>query len=46
MKNNYKYGEDFEMDQIRADANISKVLKGEVKRKKKVKKKSPLWKTP
>ena len=43
--NNYEYGEDFKLDEIRADVNLSKILKGKVKRKKKVKKKS-LWETP
>jgi hypothetical protein len=42
--NNYEYGEDFELDEIRADANISKILKGKAKRKKKVKK--SLWEMP
>jgi len=49
MKDNYEYGEDFEMDEIRANVNISKVCRGEVKRKKKVKKllnKFTAWKTP
>ena len=44
MKNKYEYGGDFEMDQLRADVNLKKVLKGKVKRKKKVNK--LLWKTP
>ena len=49
MKNNYTYGEDFEMDEIRASKNFTKVCKGKVKRKKKVKKlanKFTAWKTP
>ncbi len=41
MTNNYKYGEDFEMDELRASANISKILKGKAKRKKALKKKYP-----
>jgi len=45
MKNNYEYGEDFELDELRANVNISKMLKGKVKRKKKVKNKL-LWKIP
>jgi len=43
-ENNYEYGEDFELDELRANANISKILKGKVKRKKK--KNKPLWETP
>ena len=44
MKNEYKYGEDFELDELRANVNISKILKGKVKRKKE--KNKPLWETP
>ena len=46
MKNEYKYGEDFEMDELRASANISKILKGKAKRKKKVKKRPLALETP
>lgn len=44
MKNNYEYGEDFEMDELRANVNISKIIKGKVKRKNT--KKKLLWETP
>jgi len=44
MKNNYEYGEDFEMDELRTNVNISKIIKGKVKRKNT--KKKLLWETP
>jgi len=28
MTNDYKYGEEFELDEIRANVNLSKVIKG------------------
>ena len=44
MSDNYEYGEDFEMDELRANVNISKIIKGKVKRKNT--KKKLLWETP
>jgi len=48
MKNKYEYGKDFKLDELRANVNISKILKGRVKRKKRVKlsDKFTAWKTP
>lgn len=50
MKNKYEYGEDFELDELRANRNISKMLKGKTKRKvkgsKRLSEKWNAWKTP
>ena len=45
MKNAYAFGEDFKMDELRARHNLSKVLKGKVKRKGNLTKKFTAWKT-
>lgn len=39
MKNSYEFGKDFDLDLLRTNRNISKVLKGIVKRQEKVKRK-------
>lgn len=49
MTNNYNFGEEFEMDELRANVNLSKVMKGKVKRKGKrntLVKKWSAWRTP
>lgn len=50
MKNGYTYGEDFKLDEIRANVNMSKMLKGKTKRKMRKKKidlsKYNAWRTP
>ncbi len=38
MKNEYEFGEDPELDMLRASENISKMLKGKLERKNKKKK--------
>jgi hypothetical protein len=38
MKNEYEFGKDPELDLIRTDKNISKMLKGQLERKNKKKK--------
>lgn len=45
-KDKYVYGEDFELDEVRANINISKMLKGKTKRKSNLSKKFTAWKTP
>ena len=48
MEDNYKYGEDFEMDELRASKNISKMCKGETKKStfKELKDNFTAWETP
>ena len=49
MENNYEFGKDFEMDELRTSFNISKATKGKVRRRKKImnrKEKYPFWTTP
>lgn len=45
MKNKYEFGEDFELDVLKTNRNISKMLKGKTKRKGNVDKKFTAWKT-
>jgi len=44
MRNEYLFGEAFEYDELRANTNISKILSGKVKRKKKKRKGDLLFK--
>lgn len=50
MKDEYIYGEDFELDEVRVNRNISKMLKGKTKSKRKKKtnlsQKFTAWRTP
>ncbi len=45
MTNDYEFGKDFKMDEIRADINLSKVIKGKVKKKSNLTK-FTAWRTP